>query len=52
VLAETMTALGAGALAHERDYAQRIADLQLYIRQLRAEPTAAELGALTDPIPW
>ena len=46
-MAETMSALGAGPLAHEPEHAQRIWDLQLYIRQLRSEAAAAELGALT-----
>ena len=46
-MAETMSALGAGALAHDPEHAQRIGDLQLYVRQLRTGPAAAELGTLT-----
>jgi alkylation response protein AidB-like acyl-CoA dehydrogenase len=52
-LNETVAALGAGALAHERAYAARVADLQLYVQQLRAEPAAAELAAADDgPVQW
>ena len=53
-LAETMTALGAGPLAHDPEYARRVADLELYIRQLRPEAAAAEFGAAhaDEPITW
>jgi alkylation response protein AidB-like acyl-CoA dehydrogenase len=45
-LAETTVALGAGPLAHEREHAQRVADLDLYLRQLRPDHAAAELAGL------
>ncbi len=53
-IAETMTALGAGPLAHEPEYARRVADLELYIRQLRPEAAATEFGAahVDEPITW
>jgi hypothetical protein len=47
-LAETTVALGAGPLAHERCHAQRAADLDLYLRQLRPDNTAAELAGFDD----
>jgi alkylation response protein AidB-like acyl-CoA dehydrogenase len=54
VLSESVRALGAATLAFDRGYASRVADLQLYLRQLRREPVAAELGLLTtrDPVRW
>ena len=53
-LDETVRALGAGTLAHDRSYATRVADLQLYLRQLRSEAAACELGdlAAVEPIRW
>jgi alkylation response protein AidB-like acyl-CoA dehydrogenase len=53
-LGESITALGAGALAYDRDYARRVADLQLYLRQLRPDATAHELGTATtlEPVRW
>jgi alkylation response protein AidB-like acyl-CoA dehydrogenase len=53
-LAETTIALGAGPLAHERDYARRVTDLELYLRQLRPEAAAADFGAqfADEPITW
>ena len=53
-IAETTIALGAGPLAHERDYAQRVGDLELYLRQLRPEGAAADFGAQygKEPVAW
>jgi hypothetical protein len=53
-LAETVGALGAGALAYDPEHARRVADLQLYLRQLRTDDVAHELGAHTtnEPIRW
>lgn len=45
-LSETTVALGAGPLAHERDHAQRVADLDLYLRQLRPDNAANELAGI------
>ncbi|MGH3935240.1 MAG: hypothetical protein ACRDS1_09740 [Pseudonocardiaceae bacterium] len=41
-------ALGPGPLAHLPGHAQRIADLQVYLRQNHAERDLAELGALSE----
>ena len=53
-LQETVAALGAGVLAHDAEHAQRVADLTLYLRQLRTDAAAQELGARTKdaPIRW
>jgi hypothetical protein len=48
-------ALGPAPLAQDADYAKRIADLQLYIRQHHAEKDDASLGrelAGTGELPW
>ncbi|WP_324651687.1 acyl-CoA dehydrogenase [Georgenia sp. H159] len=55
VLALAAHALGPGPLAGEEQHAARVADLQLYLRQHKAERDAAVVGqALVDgmPVPW
>ena len=44
----------ARTLADDRSYATRVADLQLYLRQLGSEAAACELGdlAAVEPIRW
>jgi hypothetical protein len=44
-------ALGPGPLAFDEDYARRVADLELYIRQHHAERDLARLGAATGSGP-
>jgi alkylation response protein AidB-like acyl-CoA dehydrogenase len=44
-LAETTTALGAGALTHDAEHARRVVDLEVYLRQLRPEGAAAAFGS-------
>lgn len=47
-------ALGPAPLALDADYAKRVADLQLYVRQHHAERDEAALGELvaSEPAPW
>jgi alkylation response protein AidB-like acyl-CoA dehydrogenase len=53
-IVESAIALGAGPLAHEPEHQRRVADLELYLRQLRPDRAAQELGALSreEPVPW
>ncbi len=46
-IARTGRALGPGPLCQDRDHAQRVADLTVYLRQSHAEKDLAELGRLT-----
>jgi len=46
ILDRTGRATGAGPLAHDREHAQRVADLTLYIRQTHAEADLEQLGRL------
>ncbi|TWG07128.1 hypothetical protein FHX80_115632 [Streptomyces brevispora] len=46
VLDEVGRALGAGPLCHDREHAQRVADLTVYVRQHHAERDLASLGTL------
>lgn len=50
VLARTGRATGAEPLGHNRDHAQRVADLTVYLRQHHAESDQAALGRLVAPI--
>lgn len=54
VILETARALGPSPLAFEPVHARRVADLELYLCQLRPELAAAELGALRcdAPVGW
>lgn len=55
VLTAAAHALGPGPLAGEEEHAARVADLQLYLRQHKAERDAAVVGrAVVDgmPVPW
>ncbi|MBJ7451036.1 MAG: acyl-CoA dehydrogenase [Blastococcus sp.] len=46
VLAVAGRSLGAGPLAHDREHAQRVADLSVYVRQHHGERDLAALGRL------
>jgi alkylation response protein AidB-like acyl-CoA dehydrogenase len=46
VLDRTGRATGAGPLSHDRDHAQRVADLEVYIRQSHAEADLEAIGRL------
>jgi alkylation response protein AidB-like acyl-CoA dehydrogenase len=50
VLTRTGRATGAEPLGHNRDHAQRVADLTVYLRQHHAESDEAALGRLVAPI--
>lgn len=55
VLTAAAHALGPGPLAGEEEHAARVADLQLYLRQHKAERDAAVVGrSVVDgmPVPW
>lgn len=54
VLARALRALGPAPLALEPDFAKRVADLQLYVRQHHAERDQASLGAALsgERVPW
>jgi hypothetical protein len=54
VMTQAGHALGPGALAGDREHAQRIADLQLYVRQSHAERDLVDLGRrlLDSGIGW
>ncbi len=51
---ETTRALGPGPLAYDCDHAQRVADLEMYLCQLRPAPTATTYGSLhrDEPVRW
>jgi alkylation response protein AidB-like acyl-CoA dehydrogenase len=52
-IADTLATLGAGPLAHEREFARHVVDLELYLAQLRPQAAAAELGAMQrEPVEW
>ena len=46
VIARVGNALGPGPLALDREHAQRVADLQVFVRQHHAERDLAALGEL------
>ncbi len=52
VLLSADHALGPGPLVREAAYADRVADLRLYLRQHHAERDVAALGATTLDDPW
>jgi alkylation response protein AidB-like acyl-CoA dehydrogenase len=44
-------ALGAGPLCHDAEHAQRVADLEVYLRQSHAEADLERLGQLVGEVP-
>jgi hypothetical protein len=46
IIERTGRATGAGPLAHDRRHAQRVADLELYLRQSHAEADLEAIGRL------
>jgi hypothetical protein len=51
VLDDVTVACGAGPLAHDRAYAERVADLTLYLRQLHRARDERALGAAATTAP-
>lgn len=49
-LRSTARATGAEPLAHDRDHARQVADLEVYIRQSHAERDLAALGCLATEL--
>jgi hypothetical protein len=50
-LARVGRALGAGPLCHDAEHAQRVADLEVYLRQSHAETDLERLGRLVAELP-